>query len=322
MRRSILISFVLLNLSFLLQAQNTITREDYIELYKELAIKEMKRTGIPASITMAQAILESGNGNSTLAVKAKNHFGIKCHNGWTGKTMKHDDDKKNECFRKYNDVLESFKDHSDFLVEGSRYNFLFEYKSNDYKSWAHGLKKAGYATNKQYAHLLIRIIEDYQLYQLDEGHYKLKYYSKKGEKKPRLETGDEFVIDIFNRRKVYERNRIDYIIADANDNFESLAKELEMMPWQFRKYNELDKNHQFRESEVIYIQPKRNKAAKGFDYHFVQEGESLHDIAQMYGIKLKKLAKRNNLDADSQPKVNEKLYLRKKHKKKADTKEN
>ena len=151
-----------------LQAQN-LTRQQYINKYKDVAIKQMHKHKIPASIILAQACLESGDGNSTLARKANNHFGIKCHNGWKGKGYKHDDDAKGECFRKYNDPIDSFTDHSYFLISGSRYNSLFDLPITDYKGWAHGLKAAGYATNPKYAKLLIDIIEEYKLYKYDTG---------------------------------------------------------------------------------------------------------------------------------------------------------
>ena len=151
-----------------LQAQN-LTRLQYINKYKDVAIKQMHKHKIPASIILAQACLESGDGNSTLARKANNHFGIKCHNGWKGKGYKHDDDAKGECFRKYNDPIDSFTDHSYFLISGSRYNSLFDLPITDYKAWAHGLKAAGYATNPKYAKLLIDIIEEYKLYKYDTG---------------------------------------------------------------------------------------------------------------------------------------------------------
>ena len=150
-------------------AQDRISTEEYIETYKDVAIKKMKTFNIPASITLAQGILESGSGNSRLAMKANNHFGIKCHKNWTGKTFTLDDDVKNECFRKYKDPADSYRDHSEFLTQRGRYSFLFEYKITEYKSWANGLKKAGYATNPKYPQLLIRIIERYDLSQYYTG---------------------------------------------------------------------------------------------------------------------------------------------------------
>ena len=161
------INFTVLSLLlvFHITAQNK--SELYIKKYKDIAISEMNNYGIPASITLAQGILESGNGESRLAVDANNHFGIKCHNNWNGETIIEDDDEKGECFRKYSNVGDSFRDHSLFLKERGRYEFLFEYKITNYKKWAKGLKKAGYATNPKYASLLIDIIKKYNLSQYD-----------------------------------------------------------------------------------------------------------------------------------------------------------
>ena len=162
--------YIYLIISFLFcntVAAKEISRKEYIKTYQHIAIRQMNQYGIPASIILAQACLESGNGNSRLAVQANNHFGIKCHN-WTGKKIYHDDDQKGECFRKYTNAEDSFKDHSEFLSNGKRYQSLFDLKKTDYKSWAHGLKAAGYATNPKYAQMLIDIIEDNQLYQYDD----------------------------------------------------------------------------------------------------------------------------------------------------------
>lgn len=165
-RRLFFMAALLLLVAFAADGQN-LTRQQYINKYKDVAIRQMHKHKIPASIILAQACLESGDGNSTLARKANNHFGIKCHNGWKGKAFKHDDDAKGECFRKYNDPVDSYTDHSYFLISGDRYNSLFDLPENDYKAWAHGLKAAGYATNPKYAKLLIDIIEEYKLYQYD-----------------------------------------------------------------------------------------------------------------------------------------------------------
>ena len=157
---------LLLLVSFQLSAQN-MTRNEYIDKYKDEAIYQMKKYKIPASITLAQGILESGDGNSELAKKSNNHFGIKCHSDWQGERVYYDDDKKDECFRKYNKVKDSYNDHSEFLLR-PRYAALFEYALTDYKSWAKGLKKAGYATNPNYAKHLIKIIEENELHKLDD----------------------------------------------------------------------------------------------------------------------------------------------------------
>ena len=164
-KRSVLILFIIYALT--VSAQNK--TEQYIEQYSQIAVDEMNRYNIPASITLAQGILESGNGESRLATQGNNHFGIKCHGNWNGKTIIADDDEKGECFRKYNKVAESYRDHSLFLTERGRYSFLFDYNKTDYKKWAKGLKKAGYATNPKYPTLLIDLIEKYDLSRFDKG---------------------------------------------------------------------------------------------------------------------------------------------------------
>ena len=291
------------------------TAQQYISLYKDLAIEEMNRTGIPASITLSQALLESNNGNSRLAIEAKNHFGIKCHSSWKGKKVYKDDDKKHECFRKYKHVLASYKDHSNFLVRYKRYAFLFQYKTTDYKKWAKGLKKAGYATNPSYANRLINLIERYKLYQYDQANLLAKNTPSK--QKTRLKpkhnySKEEYAISL--GRKIYKNNRIKYIIAKSNDTYSKLTKEFQMLPWEIYKYNDAQKGDDLHKGDIVYLQPKRNKAAKGKNYHIVKKGETLRFISQEYGIKLRKLLKKNRLKKDAIIHVGDKLYLRKRKK--------
>ena len=282
------------------------TKEKYIEKYKKIAVDEMKRSGIPASITLAQGMLESENGNSSLAVKANNHFGIKCHNNWDGKKMYQDDDRDNECFRKYPSGEDSYKDHTDFLMNTRRYCKLFEYKSNDYKNWAKGLKKAGYATSRTYAQDLIRIIEENELYRLDEGDF-----SRPAIVKPDKNYDDEnFVVDI-KRRKIYERNRIKYILVEEGDDLDKITKEMGMLSWELKRYNELSSDIKLEKGQVLYIQPKRRNAELGKDFHFVKEGETMYSISQLYGIKLAKLLRKNRMEQGQEPEVGQKIWLRK-----------
>ena len=248
------------------------TREQYIEHYREDAIIQMHKHKIPASITMAQGILESSNGNSRLAVKGNNHFGIKCHN-WDGKKIYEDDDKKNECFRKYENALASFEDHSLFLKKYNRYAFLFDFKITDYKAWAKGLKTAGYATNKKYADLLIKLIEENQLYELD----KVK------------ET--QSILTEFSRNVYLHPNRIKYVISKEGETLLEIAKEFDMRLWQLYKYNDIENEYELTKGEKIFIQPKKNKGK--VEAHITKDGESIRSISQLYGIKLKKLKKRN-----------------------------
>ncbi|MFH1320168.1 MAG: glucosaminidase domain-containing protein [Bacteroidota bacterium] len=276
------------------------TPEVYIAKYKNDAIKEMLMHHVPASITLAQGMLESANGNSPLAVYANNHFGIKCHKGWEGLTFIQDDDTKDECFRKYSSVLESYNDHSEFLRNRSRYALLFKLKKTDYKGWAEGLKKAGYATNPKYPQLLIDIIEKYKLYE----------YDKVNEMPSIIPEPEEYASKpMLKGRSVMVHNRVKYIIAKEGDTYFKIANNLDLMLWQIFKYNDLKRNDRLKPGQVIYLQPKRKKAQ--FDYHIVKIGETMQDISQKYAIKLKHLYKNNLMAEDDKPRVGQQLWLRK-----------
>ncbi|TRX63549.1 glucosaminidase domain-containing protein [Carboxylicivirga sp. M1479] len=282
------------------------TTPEYIDQYKDLAVKEMKRVGIPASITMAQGILESGNGNSTLARKSNNHFGIKCHSDWKGKRVYHDDDAKGECFRKYKTVYESYIDHSEFLVGKKRYASLFELKLTDYKGWAKGLKKAGYATDPKYAHSLINIIEKYKLHQLDEN----KHWKKPASSG----SNDNFEIVTFNTHIIEYNNGVKYIAVEEGDSFESVSEEFGLRPWELYHYNDLPKTAKMQDHRYIYIQGKKGKAHKSHASHVVKADEDLHYISQKYGVKMSKLRKFNNLNEGAKVKEGDQLNLRKRKK--------
>jgi LysM repeat protein len=304
----ILIVFTAFGYSGNALAQKKITSEEYIKMYQGLAISQMKKYGVPASIILAQGLLESGSGNSTLAVKANNHFGIKCHKTWTGPRIYHDDDAKGECFRKYRSPEKSYHDHSEFLRGARRYAFLFDLNPTDYKGWARGLKKAGYATDPQYPQKLIRIIEEYKLYTLDTG-VDISIES------PTKGMGEEvdpenFSIDIFNQRKLYMKNRIKYIIVEKGDTYEELTRELELMPWQLAKYNEIERGAKLDEGQELFIQPKRRKAEVNHPLHIAEEGETMYEIAQMYGVRLKWLYRRNRMQEGEEPVAGEKIFLR------------
>jgi len=277
-------------------------REAYIENYKNLAIKQMNSHGIPASIIMAQACLESGDGRSTLAVKGNNHFGIKCHN-WTGARVYHDDDKKGECFRKYPTAEQSYIDHSDFLRYNSRYAFLFDLDPRDYKEWARGLKKAGYATNPRYPELLINIIEEYSLHRLDNME------STWIPPSPSSITKEEVVIfdpgsnlhKLSISRQVYSRNGIKYIIATERDTYSSIAKEFNLFRRELLKFNDLSKNATIESGTVIYIEKKRKEGDEYMSKHVVENGETIYSISQKYGIRSSSLYKLNNIKKGSEP---------------------
>ena len=286
----------------------------------------MKRSGIPASISLAQGMLESDNGNSTLARNGNNHFGIKCHDEWDGEMMYHDDDDDNECFRKYKSAEESYRDHTDFLVSGSRYDFLFYLDQTDYKGWARGLKKAGYATNRTYSNDLIRIIEENELY----------VYDKALKKKKKRQIAEEEQIALADTSKTGQAqtdrtgagangtpasgeaqheililNRIKYIIADKGDTYSGISEEFKLMPFELGRYNEIDRNALIDSGQVLFIQPKRNQASIDNKYHKVTEGENMYQISQKYGIKLKKLYEKNLMEMGTEPSPGDILTLRK-----------
>lgn len=283
------------------------SQEEYIEVWKEEAVRQMKMYAIPASITLAQGVLESGNGNSELAKKSNNHFGIKCHASWEGGRTYHDDDEKGECFRVYENAKESYEDHSKFLLR-DRYAMLFELDLDDYKGWAKGLKKCGYATNPKYPELLITIIERHGLNELDDLDYQIEESvaandkpKKDSERKVRNVSGHR------GRNIMTTENGIQYVLAKSGDEMHQLAKELDMMPWQFRSYNEVSKNHKFKKGDVIYLQPKKSRASE--QWHVVQKGETLWSIAQKHGMKSKALAKKNGLEQGAALRPGQKLSL-------------
>jgi len=267
---------------------------NYIRKYSPIAVEQMKRFEIPASITLAQGLLESGAGNSTLARKSNNHFGIKCHRGWKGRKVYHDDDRAHECFRAYPNVAESYEDHSRFLISSPRYSKLFSYKITDYSKWARGLKAAGYATNPNYANLLIGIIENYKLYRYDQHDGAL-----------------EAAVDQMNyTHKMGIANGLVYLIVREGDTFKSLSAETGISASRIRKYNELDKYHPIEAGDIIYLHTKKTKAAKSCHYHTVKAGDSMYLISQRYGIRMKYLFRRNYLSWDYIPKVGDRLKLR------------
>lgn len=285
-------------------SKNRISRNEYIDTYKGIAIREMNDFHIPASITLAQGILESGNGNSKLAKDANNHFGIKCHKGWMGESIRMDDDEKNECFRKYKNAETSYIDHSQFLSTRSRYASLFDLKITDYKGWAKGLKKAGYATNPKYPHLLIKIIEENKLYDYD------KYYGKKYTVKPKSNIQETYsptpkakkvykeTTNTINERRVYLNNGIKFIYARKGDTFHQIAQDFNIYTFQVYKNNDMKKKDKPLEGQMLYLEPKKSKSTES--YHKVLPGENLFDISQEYGIKLKKLAKYNQLKKNAE----------------------
>jgi LysM repeat protein len=277
---------------------------DYISRYKDDAVREMQLSRVPASITLAQGMLESDNGNSALAVYANNHFGIKCHTEWTGETYIQDDDEKNECFRKYKSVYDSYQDHSNFLSTRKRYAALFELKTTDYKGWARGLKEAGYATDPKYADRLIDIIERNKLYEFDVQQ-PLPSVIVKSQPKPQTVSATA------SGREILRNNDVKCVVVKKGDTFYKLAQELGLEVWQLYKYNELDKNAVLKPGQMIYLQPKRKKSRSEIS-HTVKPDETLHQIAQQYGVKLSALYKLNNLKPGATVKTGDVILLRRK----------
>lgn len=309
--------------------------ESYINQYRDLAISEMKRTGVPASITLAQGMVESDYGRSTLARTANNHFGIKCHNGWKGPTVTKHDDRRNECFRKYGSASESFYDHSDFLRSGSRYSFLFGLDPLDYKAWARGLKKAGYATNPDYDNMLIRKIEENRLYDLDRGimasaqpiqPVKTQEKAPSGTtdstaSAPAQNTSTPPVTppaqdavtfgDIMARvPRIMENNRVRYIVVREGDTREKIEKEFQLLKWELPRFNDLNDDFVPRPGQTLYIEPKKDKAAAGSDFHITEAGETMHMISQKYAVRLKSLLEMNLMDRGMEPSAGDKIWLR------------
>lgn len=326
----------------------------YIRKYHRLAVREMYRSGVPASITLAQGLLESNCGLSELVKKGNNHFGIKCHN-WTGKTMTHDDDRKNECFRVYNSAEDSYRDHSDFLRFQDRYKPLFENSITDYKSWAFGLKKAGYATDPSYPSKLINLIETYKLYEYDRmtGDEKdpvyeetiekdtesisenkkqsIKQARKKRHRKNRrkekmsipqtplsLETPKKYsslnADETFNfslSRQLYSQNGVPFIYSVEGETLSSIAADNELFLREILKYNDMDKDVELSPGTIVYLRPKKNKAAKGIDKYIIDhDGESLWEISQRFGVKLKSIYKMNKMGTGYVPKEGDTIILR------------
>lgn len=338
---------LILNFSFFLLIVYTvsaqkITNEDYsayIGKYKSIAIAEMKLFRIPASITLAQGLIESGCGKSQLAIESNNHFGIKCHKEWTGETYFYDDDEKNECFRKYKHVEESYRDHSLFLTSRPRYATLFSLPAIDYIAWAKGLKQAGYATNPEYANILIRTIETHRLYLLDDTlknqplvaepeitkiipvkpinqdintsgtvNHKGKILFYKQYKFP-IPTEYQYMYTSNEGRKVYQNNNVPFVFAKKDDTWYSIAKEFEIYSFQVYKQNDLSEDDPITPGQILYLEPKKKKNQE--HTYVVKNADSMYSISQEKCIKLANLLKLNKPLGDVEPVPGYVLKLRK-----------
>lgn len=335
---SLLSLFMLLSVALFSQSRDQRYRS-YISKYKQLSIDCMRDYGIPASIKLAQALIESDAGESRLATKANNHFGIKCKSDWRGETISHDDDSAGECFRKYSSAYDSYIDHSEFLSNSSRYDFLFDYPTDDYQAWAKGLKSAGYATNPAYADMLIKIVEEYELYNLDKGG---DVGSNEPEAEPELTvvtvapvqqavvatTSKSSLIErnIYDGAKAlpgdfavlrtspittYRNNNVAFVIAEDGDTFDSLASKTGKSKKALMTYNQMTSDpEEITKGTIIYVAAKKSKAANGHLSHSVARGETLHYVSQLYGMKIEKLAELNNFDSSYTIKQGQRLRLR------------
>lgn len=279
-----------------LSAQKMNTQQ-YIEEYKYAAMQEMKIYGIPASVTLAQGILESASGNSKLAKDCNNHFGIKCRKNWTGNFCLADDDAADECFRGYANAMESYRDHSLFLKGASRYDFLFNLPATDYKAWAHGLRQAGYATNPAYGTIIIGVVERYRLSMYDSM----------------IVLGDDYDTPDTAAGRLIRLHGLPAVIALKSQQPEDIAKRYDMGVWQIYKYNDLKRGEDLKPGEIVYLKPKKRKA--NVDFHLVKEGETLRDISQQHAVKLKHLEKFNHIMSSQPLRPGELIYLREKRSK-------
>jgi LysM repeat protein len=272
--------------------QQKITVEEYINSWKYVAVKQMEEHGIPASISLAQGILESGFGNSKLAREGNNHFGIKCHD-WNGETINKDDDKKNECFRKYENAMASFEDHSVFLTTRNRYAFLFDLKPTDYRGWAKGLKKAGYATNPKYPNLLIDLINRHDLDKFDDmksSDLAPLHFAKPIEINQTTSPETE-------KREVLFNKRLKYIVVEKGDTFYTISQEFSLTLRQLHKYNDFPKTKDHLvEGDIIYIMPKNRRAKRAMQSVEINEDKEAWELSQKYGIRLKSVLDLNDLE--------------------------
>lgn len=330
-KKTIVLAGIILGCIGTLSAQTRQTREEYVDRYKSIAVKHMEHYGIPASITMAQGILESDCGNSWLSLQSRNHFGIKCKRNWTGDKIYHDDDAKGECFRSYPTVEASYHDHAEFLDAQPRYDSLFSYSSTDYKSWARGLKAAGYATAPDYAQRLVRIIEENQLYLLDRPNGERLYASRKGEKGNPDEwfasqsSVDDLAasgtaidpdnyrvtINAHNGYNVYATNGVHYVLAKENDTFENIGRQFRLSPRNLRKFNDLkEKSAQPMPGEVVYIERKKKRWEGNAQHHICRQGETTYAVGQSYAIRTRSIEKLNKLKADNRLEKDQQIRIK------------
>jgi hypothetical protein len=320
--------FMYLTVSAQTTAQKALA-DAYLDRYAAFAVEEMQRSGVPASITLAQGMLESSYGRSELAQKANNHFGIQCHgDAWKGKRYSHMDAGEMREFRKYKSVLHSYEDHSDFLVTHNRYSQLFELDRTDYKGWAHGLKSAGYAEDPEYAAKLIRVIEMYDLDQYDTM-TQVKPGSKKRDKTANKSAKDASVVEAVEKpqsksepehrgrtcsyplsREMYSQNDVPFVYAYEGEKYSDIARHHGLFLGEILSFNDASVDCALPKGAVVYLQAKKRKAAKGYDFYVVEEGMDMQDISQKFAVKLRRLCRMNKVEADHVPQAGDTIRLR------------
>ncbi len=296
---------MLLPFSANLNAGNDIYR-DYVGRWAGTAVHEMKRSGVPASVTLAQGLLESAAGQSELARQGNNHFGIKCHSAWTGAEFHKDAEIKDECFRAYNDASESFRDHSDFLRYQDRYRFLFDLEPTDYKGWAEGLKKAGYATDPAYPRKLVKLIEEYELFVYDSG-VTPEVQSPAAAEAPAASQTNPLTAVLRNRiaenvsislsRTILEKNGVPFVSAVEGERFSDIAASFGLFTDELLRYNDAQSDYVLRADETVYLAPKKKMAAVGLDKFIPGPGESftIREISQRFAVRSKSLCRMNSV---------------------------
>ena len=332
MKKVLIAIALILGFTVSAQRESGSPQERYISRYASIAVNEMYRSGVPASITLAQGIIESRSGQSALAAEGNNHFGIKCHSSWKGRTMLVDDDLNAECFRVYDSAEESFRDHSDFLRYRDHYKFLFDFKTTDYKYWAYGLKQAGYATDPSYASKLIKCVEDYNLSRYDrmtvsealaEGGAQAEAPVAQDEVEMipdsplkieageiyRGKAGEEYRFSL--SRTLYSRNGVPFVYAVEGETYASIAKSNHLLLKEILKFNDLAQGGELRAGDVVYLEPKKNKTVRGLDKYIVgEDGETFHGICQRFAVREKAIRKLNHLPVGYQPQEGDELVLR------------
>ncbi len=295
--------FLLWSVAPLLAQNRRQVYEEYVQRHRGIAQEHQAIYKIPSSITLAQGLLESAAGQSELARRSNNHFGIKCHNSWTGGRVYAKDDNPNDCFRKYDRVEDSYADRAIFLSRQARYRRLFDLEVTDYKGWAKGLQTAGYATDKAYANKLIKLIEDYELFLWD----KPSSYAKASNKQKK-QKGEKQIVT--NPHTPYRTHGLVYVIARRGDTFEAIANEFGFKAKNLYKWNEVPEGFPLSEGDIVYFQRKKSKADKPYYEHEVKVGESMHSISQLYGMKVKNLYRLNKKDGEYVPEEGDVLRLR------------